>query len=805
MTGDDGGIAFDTLIYTDCLPGQGLQGSAGLQFQARSEGAGREAMSLMQRHLLYEPPSKWMRERRPVEEYPDSLAHTWDGLLATAAGRYLGREANGGREGNQLTHGIVTTDPADYGEVRPAQLFGAPFWTGTPAPTTDCPPVPVGWTPGPITVPAVQEFVRDTPRGVELLVALLSTLHRLDEPDGRRVLFIAEDPGLVLRWIAAATLLLPQRRALAVGFKVFTTNPAYASQQVVAVHPDWDSTSSSVENDSGYAVFDLVRHVWSEVPVTAEADQLARLFVEQDPYDVVDLVEVAAETGLPADRALVLAGAMILPATDLPLATARLAVSWLRDSGPDLLPNHRGLLVDQLVRSIERWPQDVLLSLDEVAGTGQVPDDRVAPVRLALIRAELDHAAHYGEVTGARLAVLAPGVWSAEQRQLAEDLVVDALRGGLRPVGVDAVLRVATRFGLTVRLGEVEDAVHEFVVDWADHPERNYDIDLWSCGVALMDRLHDELYARIGAGRSNEVGDAWGHKMLPRPLITDLPLDEVLLAARMRRGDTVAREKLVRKHLGEVIGTEQADEAIRRTVAAFWQRVEPTLNELRLLCELLPPDVELDPQIFAGLAGRLDDGGQPLTTALLGVARKLIHHGLWRPPARAVVHRLLLLDAEVREACGELPHASDPRRYRHFEQRLTGAGERVLALRRDEVIQALLQVRRPEWLPHTLQSLPPVIMDGYCVRLIENVRKGADPWYVVLAFYLLHTRQVPAVHRERLSSGVQGWTTTASERRLKAAASRLAEIDPAVAERWAAMQNQARSTWLRRTLRRGGG
>src|SRR5262249_59335242 len=48
---------FETLIYTDCRPGEGLQGVAGLQVQARSADSAAAAEPLVQRYLLYEPPA----------------------------------------------------------------------------------------------------------------------------------------------------------------------------------------------------------------------------------------------------------------------------------------------------------------------------------------------------------------------------------------------------------------------------------------------------------------------------------------------------------------------------------------------------------------------------------------------------------------------------------------------------------------------------------------------------------------------------------------------------------------------------
>ena len=51
------------LYYTDCLPGQGLTGRPGFGFQAATPGPATEAMHVVQRSALYEPPAAWMRER----------------------------------------------------------------------------------------------------------------------------------------------------------------------------------------------------------------------------------------------------------------------------------------------------------------------------------------------------------------------------------------------------------------------------------------------------------------------------------------------------------------------------------------------------------------------------------------------------------------------------------------------------------------------------------------------------------------------------------------------------------------------
>ena len=208
---------FETLIYTDCHRGQGLRGDPGLQFQAKSPGAGAADMDLVKQTLLYEVPAEW--RRRPAEDYPPSLGHVCDPAsqtLATAQGAYLGKEASGIRDGNQLTHAIVTADPRSYGFVRPAQLLNASFWTAEPAATTGCPPLDPGWQPGPYEPAAIQDFVAAQEDGRDLLVTLLTALYRVPQPGSDRIVFVADDTAQVIQWIAAATLLLPQQAALAV-------------------------------------------------------------------------------------------------------------------------------------------------------------------------------------------------------------------------------------------------------------------------------------------------------------------------------------------------------------------------------------------------------------------------------------------------------------------------------------------------------------------------------------------------------------------------------------------------------------
>ena len=102
---------------------------------------------------------------------------------------------------------------------------------------------------------------------------------------------------------------------------------------VVAVHPDWARSIATVEDDRGYAVFDLPRNRWTPVPEPPEAKHWARLFCEADPYDLNEMVELAAASGLTGDTACELASAAVLGHTPSSANVGAL-VDWLRSRAP---------------------------------------------------------------------------------------------------------------------------------------------------------------------------------------------------------------------------------------------------------------------------------------------------------------------------------------------------------------------------------------------------------------------------------------------------------------------------------------
>lgn len=785
------GTAFDTLIYTDCRAGQGLRGEVGLQFQARSEGADGAAMALVQRHLLYEPPAKWMGERRPVSAYPPSFAHVRGEQLATAYGVYLGREVNGAREGNSLTHSVVTRDADAYGLVRPAQLLGAPFWTTQPAPTTACPAVPAGWAPGPFGPVEARDLVTSSPDGPAMLTALLSALEQVDQPDGRRVLFIAEDAALVVHWIAAATLLLPQERALAIGFKVFSTNPATATQPIIAVHPDWDSTPARVGNDLGYIVFDLTAGLWTEVAASRHALEWVDTFCTEDPYDVVDAIEVAAASRLPEDAAPIVGRTAILREA-VTVRTAEVLVGWLRDSSPDLLGVHRGPIVDQLTVSVEQWPQRILLALDEVARAGQVPTDRIATVRIALIRAELARAGRDGTVSDVMLPSLPADAWGPEDQERAEFEVTDVLARA--PVGsFDAMLRLAGRFNLDVRIDEIAEAAGRFVAYWADRPRAPYDYRLWPCGEAIDRMLDRELSARITQQpeKAATTGEHWWASRWTRAQRLASRLDEVVIGAAVKYLPADQRAGLVTRTLRSASAQIHPERAVPWAAGVLWSVSAPSYREITELANLSVPGTPLPGHLFGQLtADLLRD---PLDPGALSVAQTLVKHRLWRPPASCA--RLLEIDQNLRQLVKAMQELGpDDPVPPGTATKVREVPEQLMRVWAGPLVGHLLDADHPRVMVVVVTTGPDQLREMFLQHLGKKLRAEPSDAQVVAALFLSHSKELLRREWEWLAGELKRWLNRVGVKRIKEVGKEVERYGPEWAAHWDDVVSHERSS-----------
>lgn len=552
---------FGSLYYTDCVPGQGLQGVAGFQFQAASPGA-EAAMALVQRSVLYEPPASWMRDRRPVDDYPRSLAHTADGgFFATAAGRYLGKEANGPREGNQFTHAVVTRDAAAYGLVRPAQLWDADWWATGPALTTRLEPLPDEPAPGPLDVENVRDRVEATPGGQERLTALLSAIqHRADPQRRRTVVLVATDPADAALWIAAATLLLPGPQALRTSFKIFAADAQYGGHDVIALHPDWAGRWADAGPGSGLAVFHLDRGRHSEVEPTAAASFWVPRFLTGDVYDVVDAVELsgqfarsrpgAGDTAEPTDADRL---AAVVVAGKEALTTPReidMMAGWLLDAPPEAGDIAGEDVLEAVLAAQPR--ADVLRTLAEATGArGWVRHTLriqrgLLPVEVGEVLAEPNAISALRVVSGWKtLRVLDR---PAEDDELARTDIEQAIRLA-EPRHVPALFAVAQRYGLRPHPNNIRAALAAFAAWWLTQPAPELELGRWPAPPEAVDCVRDTLRDWLQtrpADALDAIGSRWWRPLFPDVANPHDLLDAAVLHAAYDGSDDAQRQQVLR-------------------------------------------------------------------------------------------------------------------------------------------------------------------------------------------------------------------------------------------------------------------
>ncbi|MCA2211638.1 GTPase-associated protein 1-related protein [Jidongwangia harbinensis] len=733
---------FEAAIYTDCAAGQGLDGIAGMQFQAGTPRLTADLRAVIKRHLLYEPPSQLLEDGRPVAEFPLSLAHVCaDGMFATASGRYLGREAKGARGGNHLTHAIATRDPTTYGIIRPAQLAGAGFWRAGPFPTTAATSPPDDWQPGPITPQAAASYVIDSPGGPRMLGGLVSVLATPRLGGHRRVAVVTDDALAALHLLAAATLLLPQRRALEIGFKVFAMEPARSALPVVVVHPSWSDFAADVDRDQGYAVFDLVHGRWTRTPADAEADAWADLFCTADPDlvgEAVDLADASGLRGVPA-RAMATAATLdIVPPPDVMPHLLR----WLRGQE---FREVREAYGESVVRALTAAPDPALLfDLMRVA-EADYPSQRDA-VAEALLVAEVRAAAAAapggGAVTRARWRV--PG----HQQPTARRVVVEALRTA-EPAAFAAILTLAAARDVTVRLDQVAEAADRFVAGWLHDPEAPYQPSSWRTEPSLVPRLEEAIVGRARQEPMMRVLAAtWWKVLRPRPFVADLdkPFDRALLSAAMRDGGAELRTALVRANVVEAKRRHRGGDrdAYRRLAETLWDEVSPpTLDELRLVGDHVGPELRLEPRFAAEIARALES--RPLSATTLTDWRRVVRvfFDADDDQVREANRRVEDLEAQDRRFHEMLRRPFDDR---HPTAAAVESSIGLIRDRRGAFVERLHGLQNPARLRDLLDVLPPDLVDGFLQRCAQDGRAGAwSPPRAAVMFFLL-SRYRPERH-----------------------------------------------------------
>ncbi len=625
---------FGSLYYTDCRPGQGLAGGAGFQFQAASPGVAAEAVALVQRSALYEPPVRWMRERRPVADYPPSLAHTVEGgLFSTAAGRYLGQEVNGTREGNQFTHAVITRDPADYGLVRPAQLWGAPWWASGPAPATALDELAAHPEPGPLDVETVRDRVRAAAGGEARLTALLSAIHHLADPGRRRtVVLVTGDPEAAACWIAAATLLLPAPDALRVSFKIFVAEGQYGRHDIIALHPDWAGRWADTAAGSGLAVFDLDRGDHTTVETTAAAGFWVPRLLAEDPYDVVDSVELAGQfararaagvgeptsagVGEPttADRlaAVIVAAGERLTA---PEPAAQVA-DWLLSAPEDVLRIARDPVLAAVLAAA---PGASVLRALAGAAAARGWTSAQPQIRRGLLTAEIGEALRACDGVAALRILTASApleCLAANPDQEPGCVEIERALRAARPDQVPLLLTIAGRHAVTPVTANFRDSAAGFAAWWVDQNDPALAPHRWPAPPEALDWVRDVLRDWLAGPRHAYAVEAirvrWWRPLWREACDPGDELDRQLLSVAYQYLVGAEQDQLMRD-VQEWAFARMVGETHPSTVAweiVFDGRTPEVAEAATFLAGVVDRGRSISPEVGAGICAALELAGE---------------------------------------------------------------------------------------------------------------------------------------------------------------------------------------------------
>ena len=209
MTAD----TFDRLLYTDCRAGHRAAARAAVS-RSRPSPTGwtppRRSMAVG--WLLYEAQNAWIVQRRPVEDFPLGLRARPRRGYGTAPEPVRRQGVDRRPQGNHLADCLLTRDADRYGPTRPAQLWRSDLWRGRALATAPTARRSSGeLCPGPLTVDAVADWAAQAARAA---AGAEPTAHRARGAGGRRVMIVSDGPDEAMTWIAAATLLMPMRQAL---------------------------------------------------------------------------------------------------------------------------------------------------------------------------------------------------------------------------------------------------------------------------------------------------------------------------------------------------------------------------------------------------------------------------------------------------------------------------------------------------------------------------------------------------------------------------------------------------------------
>ena len=284
---------FDVAIYTDTRASEAVDGIDGFNFQALSKGMTAQDRQVIRDNMLHRVVVGWNVDHDPLA-HPPSFAY-----YAHAGRYYLSRGVstgvtNNGRPGNLLTEAIATSDPDDFGTMRPAQLLGALNWRLEKAPgkTIGRWAAPLEVAPG-FEADALREMVRGDAWAVAHFAEFLAMVEQVTAPAPKRLVLITADEVLARKWIALGTLFVEAGRSLALTIRGLVQDPMTTKADIVAASPEFGAQPDPGTPRAGVNVVDLDRRAIGPITATESALTQADWFLNEDSAAALAAIDVA--------------------------------------------------------------------------------------------------------------------------------------------------------------------------------------------------------------------------------------------------------------------------------------------------------------------------------------------------------------------------------------------------------------------------------------------------------------------------------------------------------------------------------
>lgn len=478
-------MAFSSLLYTECPPDRSVHGREGLQFQAESPDATPEMEQAVIAHLLYRPSRKLMAADTPVDAHPLSFAyqrvrdHYYLGV-----GRYAGRDTHG-REGNQLTHCLVTADSDDIRPARPAQLFGSGAWLTVSAESTRLPSVTAPLHVAELYQPGSLHAMARARPGIEtFLPKLLTAFEEAAGTHRKKLVVSATDVEVAIRWIALGGLFLEPADALSLSFRVFTESPLADDLSIAVFHPELTRSAPSIQTlPPALNGVDLDSLLTSAITASPSATVYARWFLEYDAFDALEAIELgrrwqphlASPAVSTAIAGIVCLDRRVEP--DLTAATIAEALTAVCAHEPDDMDEYGGALADAVL-TIPPAATDDPATLHRAAVALRRADhhDAAEALTLALLEGTRNYPDTYGvrwsEATHEpRPGDTARARWMiAETRQRAVRLLSETLDAA-HENSLGPLFTLIPGLGLGLRFESVRAPGLRLARHWATYPD----------------------------------------------------------------------------------------------------------------------------------------------------------------------------------------------------------------------------------------------------------------------------------------------------------------------------------------------